>query len=65
MNDCKDCQWSKRECTDDPCFKCLSGYFGRGCFVPKLVEKEAVLQEIRAKKPKKYVNKNTPLPWSS
>lgn len=67
MNDCEKCIHYEKEATDDPCFKCLSGYFGLPgfCPKPKIVKKDRAEARKSIKKKCEYLPSDTPLPWSS
>ena len=64
MRDCKDCIHSDKDATDDPCYKCLSGYFGLPGFCPKPKEPK-IKKKAAEKKKREYLPADTPLPWSS
>lgn len=66
MSDCKDCIHNDKDATDDPCYKCLSGYFGLPGFCPKpKVVKKDRKKARKAVEKKDYLPEDTPLPWSS
>lgn len=57
--DCSNCVYDDRDPNDDPCYKCLSGYYGKPGFCPKDSHKET----DKEKEEKIFIDKNTPLPW--
>lgn len=75
MHDCSACLYYDNEVTEEPCFKCLSGYFDKKYFT-KTRDKHAkafrIKEELHSstrvyKKIDKidYKSEETPLPWSS
>lgn len=54
--DCSNCIHDDKEPDEEPCYKCLSGYYGKPGFCPKDPHKETEEEKI-------YLDKNTPLPW--
>ena len=51
-NDCCDCIHDDKSPNEDPCYQCLSGYYGRPNFERK----------VKEKKPR-HIDEYTPLPW--
>lgn len=51
-DDCSLCIHDDKSPNDDPCYKCLSGYFGKPNFVRKEPEKRP-----------RHVDEYTQLPW--
>ena len=63
---CEECTYVDVDVRDEPCFKCLSGYSGNGCFVRKEENRERT--ERHKATPRQQVivrDENCPLPWSS
>lgn len=63
MNDCSKCMYDDTEVTDEPCFRCLSGYFDKKYFKKKLENSKAKV--TKKKKEIVFKDENLELPWSS